>query len=172
MTEPLKYKKLNAILSAISLCSNKPRIMLEIVGSGPDKLFFEEYAKELRLLQQLTFIDKLSREDVFKHMAKSECFTMISENEVFGMVYLEAMLMGCITIASKGSALDGIIVNGVNGFLCKPGDAEELKDIYNTISSLSVEEKKSIMRNAHDTAKGFSDSAVAQKYLDDIMKTR
>ncbi len=168
----VKYKKLDAILSAISMCSNRSNITLEIVGSGSDKLFFEERAKELRLLQQLSFIDKLSREDVFKHMAKSECFTMISENEVFGMVYLEAMLMGCITIASKGSALDGIIINGVNGFLCKPGDAEELKNIYNTISSLSVEEKKSIMRNAHVTAKGFSDSAVAQKYLDDIMKTR
>lgn len=40
---------------------------------------------------------------------------MISRNETFGVVYLEAMAAGCITIASRNVGYDGIIVDRVNG---------------------------------------------------------
>ena len=55
---------------------------------------------------------------------------MISSNEVFKLVYLEAMAQGCIVIASKGGGFDGINVDGQNGFLCEPGDSEQLESIY------------------------------------------
>ena len=42
---------------------------------------------------------------------------MISQGEAFGLVYLEAMARGCITIASRGEGFDGIIKDGINGFL-------------------------------------------------------
>ena len=41
---------------------------------------------------------------------------MISKNEAFGLVYLEAMLAGCIVASRNG--IDGIIIDGYNGFLC------------------------------------------------------
>ena len=41
---------------------------------------------------------------------------MISKNETFGLVYLEAMARGCITIGSRNQGIDGVINHGVNGF--------------------------------------------------------
>ena len=38
---------------------------------------------------------------------------MISSSETFGLVYLEAMAAGCITIASRDEGFDGIIKDGV-----------------------------------------------------------
>ena len=38
---------------------------------------------------------------------------MISELETFGLVYIEAMAAGCITIASRNEGFDGIIKDGV-----------------------------------------------------------
>ena len=54
---------------------------------------------------------------------------MISKEETFGLVYLEAMSMGCITIASKNEGMEGIIIDGENGFLCTAGDDDELASI-------------------------------------------
>ena len=53
-------------------------------------------------------------------MKNAQIFTLISDNETFGMVYIEAMLQGCLVIASKGGGFDGIIQDGINGFICNP----------------------------------------------------
>ena len=46
---------------------------------------------------------------------------MVSDNETFGMVYIEAMLAGCVTIASKAGGVDGVIIDGKMDFI-KQGD--------------------------------------------------
>ena len=56
-------------------------------------------------------------------MRESDIFILPSRNETFGMVYMEAMASGCITVCSKNDGVDGIIRDGINGFLCE--DIEE-----------------------------------------------
>lgn len=162
----VKYKKVDAIIDG--LAKTKNTLHLEIVGEGSDKQIVIENINKYGLMDRINIIDQLKRDEVFRKMASKECFTMISENEVFGMVYLEAMLMGCITIASRGCALDGIIEDGVNGFLCEAGNPDELASIYDRIATLSTYEKQEIMINAYETAKMYSDENVAEKYLIDI----
>ncbi len=48
---------------------------------------------------------------------------MNSRNEAFGLVYFEAMARGCIIITSRKEGFDGIIQDGVNGFLFKASDS-------------------------------------------------
>ena len=92
---------------------------------------------------------------------------MISSNEVFKLVYLEAMAQGCIVIASKGGGFDGIIVDGQNGFLCDPGDSDQLESIYRRINTLPKEEKEAI--SAIKTAVSHTDSNAARRYLDRVL---
>ena len=49
-------------------------------------------------------------------MEESDVFAMVSSPETFGLVYIEAMAKGCVTIGSKGEGIDGVIVNNENGF--------------------------------------------------------
>lgn len=65
---------------------------------------------------------------------------MISTNEIFGLVYLEAMAASCLTIASKNGGVDGIIKCEKNGFLCEEGNDKELHSILNRIT------KKKLMK--------------------------
>ena len=88
---------------------------LTIVGDGSDKKLLMELAKNKKL-EKVIFKGKLPHSSVIDEMRKADCFIMISENEVFGLVYLEAMSQGCITIASKGEGIDGIIQDKKNGF--------------------------------------------------------
>ena len=90
---------------------------------------------------------------------------MISKDEAFGLVYLEAMGAGCIVIAAKNEGFDGIIEHGVNGFLCTAGDSDELTKLISHINQLSVQELNLISNNAINTAHLLTDDIVARNYL-------
>lgn len=129
----------------------------------------KEYVDNNHLNNQVTFAGKLPREEIIKYYDQSECFILISKWEVFGLVYLEAMSRGCITIASKGEGMEGIIEHGVNGYLCEPGNAEELSSIIKRINALSGAEKQAISERAKETAKELSDYNVAKRYLKAVL---
>ena len=114
------------------------------------------------------FHGRLSRDQVQEKLREADCFAMISENEVFGLVYLEAMASGCLTIASRDGGVDGIIVDSVNGFLCEQGNAVELSEILNKVSTLEKSEAMRIRQEALKTVSDYSDNRVAQRYLTDI----
>ena len=94
---------------------------------------------------------------------------MVSEKETFGMVYIEAMLAGCVTIASEGGGVDGIIVNGKNGFVSPEGNVNALTELYKKIEMMSDESINQLRKNAIYSALRFKDSTVAEKYLNDIL---
>ena len=118
----------------------------------------------------VSFLGKIEREKIINWYDKSDCFVMISDHEVFGLVYLEAMSRGCITIAGNNGGMEGSIKSGENGFLCTPGNAEELASIINMINKMSAAEKKKISDNAKQTARDFSDWNAAELYLKNIFK--
>jgi glycosyltransferase involved in cell wall biosynthesis len=115
---------------------------------------------------------KVPRNEVLKRMGEAQVFTLISHGETYGMVYIEAMLQGCLTIASKGEGFDGIIQDGVNGFICNPGDQQDLERIYRRIANMTAEERNKIGQAAIDTAIHYSEREVAERYLNDILSNQ
>ena len=94
---------------------------------------------------------------------------MISRWEAYGLVYLEAMARGCITIASRNEGFDGVIRDGENGFLCKAGDANELASIIQRINALTPAERQHISDNAIATAQSLTDVKAAKRYIEDLI---
>ena len=93
---------------------------------------------------------------------------MNSKGEVFGLVYLEAMLANCITVASLNEGMDGIITHGKDGYLVHAGNTDELTKVIRNIQSLNYSAAKKIAESGYVTACSFTDSAVAKKYLESI----
>lgn len=150
-------------------CENTP---FRLTYVGTKDLGYEDtktYIDEHNLNDKVTFTGKIPREEIVKIYDESECFILISSGEVFGLVYLEAMSRGCITIASKNEGMEGLIEPGVDGFLCEAGNAEELASIIKHINTLSGEEKQAISDNARKKAAELSDYNVAKKYIDEVM---
>ena len=102
-------------------------------------------------------------------MKNAHVFTLVSTGEVFGMVYIESMLQGCITIASRAGGFDGIIRDGQNGFICEAGNEKELIETYKKIKNLKAAELNQIGNNAIQTALHYSEREVAGNYLNDIL---
>lgn len=163
------YKNVETIIKAIASI-NDYKYLISIIGIGAERANLEALADDLCVSDRVSFLGSLSRENVFEKMQLANIFVMVSNSETFGMTYIEAMLAGCITVASKNGGIDGIIVDGVNGYLCEQGNAQELVDVLRRIASLTDNEVEKIRFEAQKTALQYSDSIVARKYLRDVLE--
>ncbi len=169
--QTIKRKFPKETAEGLSMAMDGKDYSLTYVGSFdpgyPETLAF---VQDRRLEKQIIFTGKVPREEIIKYYDKSDCFILISKDEVFGLVYLEAMSRGCIVIAAKNESMEGIIENGVNGFLCEAGNSNELAYIIRHINSLSAEEKQDISYNGRATATKLSDYNVAKTYIDKVLE--
>jgi glycosyltransferase involved in cell wall biosynthesis len=138
-----------------------------IIGTGSENKAIKKYINKNKRTN-VNLLGRLDRLQVLEQMALAECFVMISSSETFGLVYLEAMSKGCITIASRNEGMEGIIIDGENGFLCEAGNGKELSEIIKKINNLDIAEKTKIACNAIDTARRYTDYNVATSYLREL----
>ena len=167
----LKRKHCDMVIKAF-LATAGAKDTLEVVGGGPEADILKQLVKDSDTANRIIMTGKVPRNEVLKRMGEAQVFTLISHGETYGMVYIEAMLQGCLTIASKGEGFDGIIQDGVNGFICNPGDQQDLERIYRRIANMTAEERNKIGQAAIDTAIHYSEREVAERYLNDILSNQ
>ena len=166
----ISRKHPKAVVESLKKAYGDDYFKVVYVGNGAEQAIIESENQELIKNGQVVFAGRIPREEVIKWLKEAQVFVMISEREVFGLVYLEAMAIGLIPIGARGEGIDGIIVDGENGFLCKAGDEEELKAIISKLRGLSRDELERISHNARQTALSYSDREVAKSYLNSISK--
>ena len=164
----IKRKHLDVVIKAfLNTADNND--FLTVVGGGPEEENLRKLTADLNAEDKVRFTGRISRSEVLSKMRDAQVFTLISHGETYGMVYIEAMLQGCLTIASKGGGFDGIIQDGINGFLCEPGNQKELEKIYMRIKKMTANARNEIGQAAIDLALHFSEKEVAERYLQDIL---
>lgn len=142
-----KYKNHNITIGAIKKLINKyPKLRLTIVGEGIERENLEKLVKELQLENVVEFKGQIENKEVLNLMNKSYIYLMPSVDEGFGIVYIEAMKAGCITIGTRNEGIDGFIKNGQNGFLVNP-NVDEIVDLIDDIYSNKYDVEK-IKENA------------------------
>lgn len=163
----IERKHVDWIIEAVS---RFPDVNLEfnIAGEGEKEAHLKNIVSELQLGERVHFLGKLSREETMERMRNSDIFCMPSTGETFGLVYLEAMRAGCITIGTKGEGIDGVLNNGVNGFLIN--GKEELIELFRRIfNEYSVEMLDNISKEAICTAEEYSEKNMSKRYLELIV---
>lgn len=160
----IERKNVDTIIRAVSCC--KSRVELTIIGDGPMKNSLIELSRQLNVADYTCFCGKLSREKVVEKMRDADVFVMVSVNETLGLVYLEAMAQGCIVIGTKSEGIDGIIEDGLNGFLVDPYDVKGLANRFDCIAHSSKRLNSEIMFNAYNTTAQMTSEQLANKYLD------
>lgn len=166
----IKRKHADKLLQGLKESGIK-QFHLDFVGDGIMKHQLEKFVSHEKWNDCVSFHGFLPRTQIPQILEKAECFCMISEEETFGLVYLEAMSKGLITIASKGEGMEGIIIDGVNGFLCKAGDSDELASILLRIKKMNSEDLIKMSRNAQETAYHLSDKSVAEMYINNVLNS-
>ena len=157
------FKKRKNIDKLIKACKGLEDVELTVIGDGKIRKSLEKLDKNV------IFTGELEREKVLEKMRESDVFILPSVGETFGMVYLEAMASGCITVCTKDDGISGIIKDGENGFLTEP-IVEDIRNIILKIKNLSQDELQKILQNTFDTIKEYTSEKVAQNYLQQIFK--
>lgn len=160
-----------------NLISRKyPEVIVESLNSFPDLNFEIHYVGDGKMKDKIMqikrspnikvhFYGRMPREEVYKVIEKSHFLVMISKDEAFGLVYLEAMLNRTIPIASFDEGFDGIIKDGINGYLCKAGSIEGLKSVFAKIIDSDVNDLYAIQKRSFETVKKMKNLEMATQYL-------
>ena len=99
---------------------------LEIIGDGEDEIMLKKYKKE-HLLQNITFLGKLTYKKVQKKIEKSKLLIIPSEwYEPFGLVIIEALSKGTPVASSDIGSLPDLIRTYRHGFLFKTKNEQSL----------------------------------------------
>lgn len=164
----IPLKNIDVLLEAVSMAFPERNFSLEILGEGMLREKISQKITDFKLEGCVTMFGKLSRDEVQKKMIDADVFAMVSKPEAFGLVYVEAMSKGCITIGTSGQGIDGVIKHGENGFLCEARNVSALKNLFVEINQMSYDDKLRIATKAIDTASSLTDSKVALDYLKKI----
>ena len=157
------YKRRKNIEELLKATNGLEGIELTVIGQGTD-------TKKLQKLNpKAIFKGYQPREKVLDFMRKSDVFILPSISETFGMVYLEAMAAGCVTVCAKGDGIDGIIENTKNGFTVEPS-VNKIRTLLLDIKNLDNESLKLLQHNSFETIKQYTGKVCAQNYLQQIFK--
>ncbi len=156
-------KKRKNVDKLIKACAGLDGIALTVIGDGPCRKSLEKLGGRVK------FAGCLPNDKVIEVMKASDIFILPSIGETFGMVYLEAMASGCITVCTKNDGIDGIIKNGINGFTVNP-DITSIREVILKIKSLDNEKLNQIRLNSLNTMQEYTQTSCGLSYLDAIHK--
>ncbi len=104
---------------------DKSDLKLHVAGTYSKK-FISHLKKHKLSFENVIFYGPLGTRDLAKLYRQCEVFILPSIHDGWGMVVNEAMSFGCIPVVSNGAGSSDQITHGVNGFVFKAGDVDEL----------------------------------------------
>ncbi len=148
-------KGLHELSEAIKILASDSTLNFTFKTFGTGKLA-DYFVSEMRkaLGQRFYFGGIISGERKARELAESDIFVLPSRyGEGLPMAMLEAMAYGCVVIASEMASVGEVIADGVNGFLIRPQDTDQLVEKLRMVLKSDEEFKQNLRRNAKETVK-------------------
>ena len=121
-----RYKGFEMIFEALARITDPPEPHINLVGTGDDQPRLKTVASELGVGDRVTFWGVLDDAQLAAAYEDCDVFVMPSQNEGFGIVFLEAMLRGKPCIGGAHGGTPEVIEHGKSGFLVEYGDVDAL----------------------------------------------
>ncbi|MEO0234878.1 MAG: glycosyltransferase family 4 protein [candidate division WOR-3 bacterium] len=145
---------------------------LYIVGDGYKKSELEKLVKKEKLSERVKFLGFVGDKDLIEYYRKSKIFVLPAihdrngDTEGLGMVLVEAIVNGTVSIGTNVGGIVDIIEDRVTGLLVREKDEKELADKINYIIE-NEKMYKELQENGFKKIKEkFSIDSVNRKYMD------
>jgi glycosyltransferase involved in cell wall biosynthesis len=107
--------------------AREPRARLVIIGDGPEHAALQRRLQDRGLQAQVRLLGALQEDaEVRRWYTRASVFCLPSEQEGFGIVFLEAMASGLPVVTTTSAAIPEVVPDGEAGLLVPPRDPDAL----------------------------------------------
>jgi N-acetyl-alpha-D-glucosaminyl L-malate synthase BshA len=159
------FRPVKRVLDVISIFERLYRqlpVRLLMVGDGPERGRVEQYCREHRICQGITFIGSLPL--VEEVLVGADLFLLPSETESFGLSALEAMACEVPVIATRTGGIPEVVVHGETGYLCEVGDVDGMAAAAQTLLKDEDLRRRTGAAGRRRAVESFSQEAVVERY--------
>lgn len=142
-------KHIDVLIDAIAKTPAELDLHLVVVGGGEVKNALKAQAEKLGLASRVRFTGLISDAELRDVYLKADLFVMPGTAELQSLVTLEAMSASTPVILANAMALPHLMDDGVNGYLFKPNDSDDLAQKITTVMSLSQEDRAAMGAASH-----------------------
>jgi glycosyltransferase involved in cell wall biosynthesis len=122
-----RYKNVDGLADAWRIAAARVGgAWLRLVGSGTLHPVVERLVRDLP--EQVSWVERLSQEEVSDALDESTLLVLPSRSEGMGRVIVEAFCRGRPVVASRVGGIPDLVEHDVNGLLVEPGDNDALAD--------------------------------------------
>ncbi len=128
----VERKGVDVLLRAAKILEGDSRLIIRIIGGGPEKESLETESRRLGTERNVRFEGVVTAEAIQGFFTRCDALvlpaivTANGDTEGLGVVLIEAMGYGKPVIASSAGGIPDIVSDGDTGLLVPPGDAEAL----------------------------------------------
>ena len=131
-----------------------------IVGGGPQLDSLKEYVNSKNLNDYIIFTGPKDPQYVSSYYHASDLFVSASLSETQGLTFIEAMASSVPVLARYDKNLEGVIINGLNGFFF-----ENKEELVNLIVNLSQKDISELRENSRIEAMKHSSETFYNKVI-------
>ena len=125
----VEYKGIQRVIKAMPrVLSQVPNAQYVIVGDGSYRHDLMRLARESSARDAIVFLGAVTNAEKFAWYDRCSLFVMPSEEEGFGIVYLEANAFGKPAIGGDIMGVSEVVVHGETGLLVNPHDVDSIAD--------------------------------------------
>ncbi|WP_107925118.1 N-acetyl-alpha-D-glucosaminyl L-malate synthase BshA [Lysinibacillus parviboronicapiens] len=157
-----KIKNLPHVVDAFMKIRANMKAKLLLVGDGPEKHRVMDQVKGSPYVKDVLFLGK--QENLAELYSISDLKLLLSQQESFGLVLLEAMACGVPCIGSAVGGIPEVIDHGVDGYLVEQGDTDAVAEY--AVNLLNDEQQLQNFREAAMRAvnEKFHSSKIVEQY--------
>lgn len=124
-------KGLHLLLEACANLQDRgcDRYTLLIVGDGDKREELETFTQKKGLGERVRWMGKVDYSQLGAYFAEADVFILPTLEDTWGMVVLEAMVLGKAVLGSKWAGASELVIEGENGCCFDPYKTEELAEL-------------------------------------------
>lgn len=135
------------------------KVTFLIVGDGPYRPVLDKKAKTLKHRRQIVFAGARPWDEITHYYQLADVFVSASTSETQGLTYIEALASGVPVVARKDECLDGVLLEGQNGY-----EFVDQTTFCNGMDAVLWNERNvPYMKNAIESTEQFSTEQFAAK---------
>jgi glycosyltransferase involved in cell wall biosynthesis len=156
-------KGIDVLIRAVALVAVKhSSFRMLIVGDGPEEGALRQLVDQLKVQEKIHFVGSVGEEELYPLIQSADVYVSPTFHEDWVLGVGEAMALGRPVIST---GQEWLVKNGLNGFLVKKDNPQELANALESFLRLSDEEQSAMGKASCEIISEYSIASLASRLV-------